>query len=64
MRETTDLLVRWLLLAQAMLPEYAELFRGLDDSELDALAESFGLAQCIRRTRLIEILSERIGATV
>jgi endoglucanase len=36
--------VRHVLLAQAMSPEYAERFRGLDDDELDALAGSFRLA--------------------
>jgi endoglucanase len=61
-RETTDLLVRWLLFAQAMLPEYAERFRGLGDDELDALADSFGLASCVRRTRLCEILASSLGA--
>ncbi len=48
-RSTTDDMVRHLLLAQAMLPEYAERFRGLDDDELDALADSFRLASCVPR---------------
>jgi endoglucanase len=61
-RETTDLLVRWLLFAQAMLPEYAERFRGLSDAELDALAESFSLANCVRRGRLCDILASSMGA--
>jgi hypothetical protein len=61
-RETTDLFVRWLLFAQAMLPEYAERFRGLSDDELDALADSFGLASCVRRARLCEILASSLGA--
>jgi hypothetical protein len=61
-RETTDLHVRWLLFAQAMLPEYAERFRGLSDDELDALADSFSLAGCVRRTRLCEILASSMGA--
>ena len=47
-RSSTDDLVRHLLLAQAMLPEYAERFRGLDDDELDALADSFRLASASR----------------
>ena len=41
--------MRHVLLAQAMLPEYAERFRGLDDDELDALADSFRLASCVPR---------------
>jgi endoglucanase len=61
-RETTDLHVRWLLFAQAMLPEYAERFQGLGDDELDALADSFSLASCVRRTRLCEILASSMGA--
>jgi aryl-phospho-beta-D-glucosidase BglC (GH1 family) len=56
-RETANLHLRWILLAQAMLPEYAERFRGLDDDELDALAASFSLAQCVRRDRLCELLA-------
>ncbi len=58
-REATDLLVRHTLLAQAMLPEYAERFRGLDDDELDALADSFALERCRRRTRLCEMVAAR-----
>jgi endoglucanase len=55
-RETIGLHVRWILLAQAMLPEYAERFRGLSDDELDALADSFSLARCVRRDRLCELI--------
>jgi endoglucanase len=63
-REATDLLVRWLLLAQAMLPEHAARLRGLGDAELHALADSFALAHCVRRTRLCELLADRMGAAV
>jgi hypothetical protein len=45
-----------------MLPEYAERFRGLSDAELDALADSFSLARCVRRTRLCDVLAARMGA--
>ena len=58
-REATDLLVRHILFAQAMLPEYAERFRGLSDDELDELADSFALAHCVRRGRLCDMISER-----
>jgi endoglucanase len=61
-RDTTDLLVRYVLFAQAMLPEYAERFRGLEDSELDELAASFSLARCVRRERLCEMIAARSGA--
>jgi hypothetical protein len=61
-RASADDLVRHILFAQAMLPEYAERFRGLGDDELDALANSFSLASCVRRTRLCEWLAEQMGA--
>jgi hypothetical protein len=61
-RGTTDDIVRHLLFAQAMLPEYAERFRGLDDAELDALAGSFSLSHCVRRTRLCDLLASQMGA--
>ena len=55
-RSTTDDLVRHLLFAQAMLPEYAAYFRGLDDDGLDALADSFSLGACVRRDQLCDIV--------
>jgi hypothetical protein len=42
--------------AQALVPEYAELFRGLGESELVALADSFAFAQCGVRESLREQL--------
>ena len=63
-REATDLLVRHILLAQAMLPEYAERFRGLGDDELDELADSFALERCRRRDRLSRRDASRARATV
>jgi endoglucanase len=63
-RGTTDDLVRHVLLAQAMLGEYAERFRGLGDDELDALADSFGLARCVRRARLCELIASRTQTVV
>lgn len=56
-RYQTDDLIRHILIAQALLPEYAALFAGLDDGELTALADSFTLEGCVRRERLIELLT-------
>ena len=56
MRSSTDDLLRHILFAQAMLPSYAELFRGLGDDELEALADSFSLAACVRRERLCDLV--------
>jgi endoglucanase len=54
--------VRTLLLnitfAQPLVVEYAELFRGLDDSELLALADSFAFEHCNVREPLREQLSK------
>ena len=61
-RASADDLVRHILLAQAMVPEYAERFRGLADDALDELADSFSLARCVRRARLCDLLASRMGA--
>ncbi|MEV5739083.1 cellulase family glycosylhydrolase [Microbispora rosea] len=60
-RYQTDDLVRHILIAQALLPEYAELFRGLDDDELLALADSFALSNCTRREPLIRLLTDNLA---
>jgi endoglucanase len=61
-REATELVVKHILFAQAMLPEYAERFRGLSDDELDDLADSFALDRCRRRARLCDMIASRMGA--
>jgi endoglucanase len=43
-------------LAEPLAYEYADLFRGLDDSELDALADSFAFENCAVRESLLEQL--------
>jgi len=53
-----ELLVRNILLAEPMLSEYAELFRGMDEGEIDAMMSSFRFANCAQRTELADILSE------
>jgi hypothetical protein len=54
--------VRTLLLnitfAQPLADEYAELFKGLDDSELDALADSFSFENVAVRESLLEQLKQ------
>ncbi|MGR6923443.1 glycoside hydrolase family 5 protein [[Actinomadura] parvosata] len=59
-RYQTDDLIRHILLAQAMLPEYAELFRGLGEEELLALADSFLLERCVRREPLLDLLADNL----
>ena len=41
-----------------MAEEYAELFRGLDDSELAALADSFAFSGCVVREPLRDQLAK------
>ncbi|MDQ1513273.1 MAG: endoglucanase [Microbacteriaceae bacterium] len=50
-------------LAQPLATEYAELFRGLDDSELDALADSFSFESCYVRDSLLEQLRSGLVST-
>jgi endoglucanase len=53
----TRLLLMNITMAQPMVGEYAALFRGLDDGELLALADSFALATCDIRGWLVQTLS-------
>ena len=53
-----ELLVRNILLAEPMLPEYGELFTGMDEGEIDAMMRSFSFENCVRRKQLASILSE------
>jgi hypothetical protein len=46
-----------ILFAQPLVDEYAELLKGLDDSELVALAESFSFANCAVRSTLRDALA-------
>ncbi|GAA3163785.1 hypothetical protein GCM10010466_63420 [Planomonospora alba] len=60
-RYQTDDLIRHILIAQALLPEYAALLVGLSDDELLALADSFALSACVRREPLIELLTDNLA---
>jgi hypothetical protein len=51
------LLVRHILIAEALLSEYGKAFEGLSDDQVVALGKSFSLDQARRRTRLEAILS-------
>ncbi len=54
-----DLLVRHILIAEALVPEYCNLFKDLSDEQLTALAQSFRYENCAKRTRLEDILTGR-----
>ncbi len=51
------LLVRHILIAEALVPEYCNLFKDLTNEELISLAESFNFKNYIKRERLENILS-------
>ena len=50
-------LVRNILIAEALVPEYCNLFKGLADEELIALAQSFRFENYVKRQRLEDILT-------
>ncbi len=54
-----DLLVRHILIAQALVPEYCNLFKGKSDEELVSLAQSFRFENYVKRNKLEEILTGR-----
>jgi hypothetical protein len=54
-----SLLVRHILIAEALVPEYCNLFKGLSEEELKALAQSFRYENYVKRKRLEDILTGR-----
>jgi hypothetical protein len=53
------LLVRNILIAEALVPEYCKLFKGLSDEELINIAQSFRFENYEKRQRLEDILTGR-----
>ncbi len=51
------LLVRHILISEALVPEYCNLFKGLSDKELISLARSFRFENYVKRVKLESILS-------
>jgi endoglucanase len=56
-RQWIEIIVRHFLLGQPLVQEYAELFRGLGDDDVLALADSFALEHCVRRDWLLDALA-------
>ena len=54
-----SLMVRHVLIAEALIPEYCNLFRGLSEEKLIALAHSFRFENYVKRERLEIILTGR-----
>jgi endoglucanase len=55
-------LVRHILLAEPLVEEYAELFRGMDEEEIDSLMRSFLFENCHVRTPLADLLTAHAKA--
>jgi hypothetical protein len=54
-----SLLVRNILIAEALVPEYCNLFKDLTEEQVIALAQSFRYENYEKRTRLEDILTGR-----
>jgi len=54
-----NVLVRNILIAEALLPEYCNLFKDKTEEEVVALAESFRFDNYVYRKRLEDILTGR-----
>lgn len=51
-------LLRHVLISEALLPEFGELFRGVGVTEAEELAGAFRFDNCVVRTKLVELLRE------
>jgi endoglucanase len=54
-----NLMVRHILIAEALVPEYCHMFQDLTEEQIIALAQSFRFDHCIKRMRLENILTGR-----
>ena len=52
-----SLLVRNILISEALVPEYCNLFKDLSEEQIKALAESFNFNNYVKRTRLEDIMT-------
>lgn len=50
--------------SQALLPAFAEQFRGMTESEIDCLMQSFAFGNCRPREAFVELLREQLGTKV
>jgi hypothetical protein len=50
-------LVRHILLAEPLVEEFGELFRGVTEQDIDALMRSFQFKNCVQRTELAQLLA-------
>lgn len=48
-------------LAQALLPAFAEQFRGMTEEDIDRMMQSFAFVNCVPRSELVRLLDRRLG---
>lgn len=58
LRGRASRLVRTILFAEAMIPEFAACFRGMNEGEIDEMMRSFSFEECIKRQPLAEIFAQ------
>jgi endoglucanase len=51
-------LVRNILIAEALLPEFGALFEGMTETQIDEMMQSFRFDKCVQRTELANILKD------
>jgi endoglucanase len=56
-RGQINLMVRHILIAEALVPEYSNLFKNLSEEEITAVAQSFRFENYVKRDRLEKILT-------
>lgn len=56
--ERVTRIARTILLAEFMVAEWAEHFRGMDETQLEELARSFRFENCVKREGLNKVLRE------
>jgi hypothetical protein len=56
-----NLLVRHILLAEPLVDEFAERFRGVGADDAAALAGSFAFDRCVQRTELADVLRAELA---
>ncbi len=61
LRESLEVATRDTALSQALLPAFAEQFRGMSEDEIDGMMQSFAFQNCVQRDGLVRLISHRLS---
>ena len=61
-RRHIDQLVRHILLTEPLVDEFANLFKGLTNEDIDELMDSFRFKRCVERTELAKTLADAVSS--